>query len=60
METPDVQANLSGEQSARGWGLFLIQQLVDKVRMTTAGAHHIVELVLHLEEAPDACGLTDH
>jgi len=54
VETPDVAAKLTGEQSARGWGLFLIQEMVDKVRMTTEGPHHIVELVLHLEEASDA------
>jgi serine phosphatase RsbU (regulator of sigma subunit)/anti-sigma regulatory factor (Ser/Thr protein kinase) len=53
VETPDVGAKLSGEQSARGWGLFLIQQMVDKVRLITEGRHHIVELVLHLEEAHD-------
>ena len=54
VETPDVGAKLSGEQSARGWGLFLMQEMVDRVRLITEGPHHIVELVLHLEEAPDA------
>jgi anti-sigma regulatory factor (Ser/Thr protein kinase) len=28
-ETPDLLAKLSGEQSPRGWGLFLIQNMVD-------------------------------
>jgi serine phosphatase RsbU (regulator of sigma subunit)/anti-sigma regulatory factor (Ser/Thr protein kinase) len=54
VETPDIGAKLSGEQGARGWGFFLIQQMVDSVRVTTQGSHHIVELVLHLTEASDA------
>jgi serine phosphatase RsbU (regulator of sigma subunit)/anti-sigma regulatory factor (Ser/Thr protein kinase) len=51
-ETPDIAAKLAGEQGPRGWGLFLIQQLVDSVRVTADGRYHTAELVLHLEEAP--------
>ena len=50
-ETPDVAAKLAGEQTPRGWGLFLIQQMVDTVRVTTDGRYHTAELVLRLEEA---------
>jgi serine phosphatase RsbU (regulator of sigma subunit)/anti-sigma regulatory factor (Ser/Thr protein kinase) len=50
--TPDIHAKLRGEQSPRGWGLFLIQQMVDELRVTTDGRYHTTELVLHLEEAP--------
>lgn len=49
-ETPDIAAKLAGEQSPRGWGLFLIQQMVDRVRVTSDGRYHTAELVLHLEE----------
>jgi anti-sigma regulatory factor (Ser/Thr protein kinase) len=49
--TPDIHAKLRGEQSPRGWGLFLIQQMVDELRVTTDGRYHTTELVLHLEEA---------
>jgi len=49
-ETPDVDAKLRGEQSPRGWGLFLIQQMVDRARVTSDGRYHTLELVLHLEE----------
>jgi anti-sigma regulatory factor (Ser/Thr protein kinase) len=51
-ETPDIDAKLAGQQSPRGWGLFLIQQMVDRVRVTSDGQYHTAELVLHLEEAP--------
>lgn len=52
VETPDIAAKLAGEQSPRGWGLFLIQQMVDAVRVTTDGRYHVTELVVHLEETP--------
>ncbi len=47
-ETPDLTAKLAGQQSPRGWGLFLIQNMVDEMRVTTDDAHHTVELVIHL------------
>jgi anti-sigma regulatory factor (Ser/Thr protein kinase) len=46
---PDLDAKLIGEQSPRGWGLFLIKKMVDDMRISTDGKHHIVELVLNLE-----------
>ena len=53
-ETPDVAAKLRGEQSPRGWGLFLIQQMVDRLRVTSDGPYHTAELSVHLEEGLDA------
>ena len=47
-ETPDLTAKLAGQQSARGWGLFLIQNMVDAMHVTTDDVHHTVELVIHL------------
>ena len=52
VETPDIAAKLAGEQTPRGWGLFLIQEMVDAVRVTSDGHYHTAELVLHLEEGP--------
>jgi len=46
---PDLDAKLEGKQSPRGWGLFLIKNMVDEVNVSTDGEHHIVELVVHLE-----------
>ena len=39
-ETPDIEAKLEGEQSPRGWGLFLIKNMVDDVLVTTDERHH--------------------
>jgi anti-sigma regulatory factor (Ser/Thr protein kinase) len=43
---PDLQAKLQGEQSPRGWGLFLIQKMVDEMNTYSAGDRHVIELVL--------------
>ena len=48
-EAPDIEAKLAGEQSPRGWGLFLIKNLVDEMRVSHDGTHHTVELVLNLK-----------
>jgi anti-sigma regulatory factor (Ser/Thr protein kinase) len=45
-ETPDLAAKLAGEQSPRGWGLYLIKNLVDEMHVTADGAHHTVELIV--------------
>jgi anti-sigma regulatory factor (Ser/Thr protein kinase) len=46
---PDLEAKLEGMQSLRGWGLFLIQSMVDEVRVSGNPNHHTVELVMHLK-----------
>jgi serine phosphatase RsbU (regulator of sigma subunit)/anti-sigma regulatory factor (Ser/Thr protein kinase) len=53
---PDLEAKLAGEQSARGWGLFLIKSMVDELRVTDDDRHHMVELVMHLDGADVARG----
>jgi anti-sigma regulatory factor (Ser/Thr protein kinase) len=46
--TPDIDAKLEGRQSPRGWGLFLIERMVDEVRQSGDGDRHTVELEMHL------------
>jgi serine phosphatase RsbU (regulator of sigma subunit)/anti-sigma regulatory factor (Ser/Thr protein kinase) len=48
-EVPDLEAKLAGLQRPRGWGLFLIKNMVDEARETSVGERHIVELVMYLE-----------
>ncbi|TCO50202.1 serine phosphatase RsbU (regulator of sigma subunit) [Kribbella antiqua] len=48
-EVPDLEAKLAGLQRPRGWGLFLIKNMVDEARETGDGERHTVELVMHLE-----------
>jgi anti-sigma regulatory factor (Ser/Thr protein kinase) len=54
VELPDLDAKLSGLQTPRGWGLFLIQNMVDDLRTSADDRHHTIELVMHLKEAPNA------
>lgn len=53
-KTPDLRAKLAGEQTPRGWGLFLIKNLVDDMRVTGDTAHHTVELIMYLGGEKDA------
>ena len=46
---PDIEAKLAGEQTPRGWGLFLIEQMVDEVNRVGENGSHIVELVMNRE-----------
>jgi serine phosphatase RsbU (regulator of sigma subunit)/anti-sigma regulatory factor (Ser/Thr protein kinase) len=47
--TPDLEAKIAGEQTPRGWGLFLIERMVDEVSTARENGHHIVELVMNRE-----------
>lgn len=45
-EEPDLDAKLDGLQSPRGWGLFLIRNMVDDLRVVEASGAHTLELVI--------------
>jgi anti-sigma regulatory factor (Ser/Thr protein kinase) len=53
-ETPDLEAKLAGRQRARGWGLFLIKNMVDELDTASDGSHHTVRLTFHLKGDADA------
>ncbi|MEO8328585.1 MAG: SpoIIE family protein phosphatase [Candidatus Nanopelagicales bacterium] len=46
---PDLDLKLAGLQTPRGWGLFLIKNMVDEVTETTENGRHTVRLVMHLD-----------
>jgi serine/threonine-protein kinase RsbW len=46
---PNLETKLEGMQTPRGWGLFLIQNMVDEMHITSDEVHHTVGLVMHLE-----------
>jgi anti-sigma regulatory factor (Ser/Thr protein kinase) len=50
VQEPDLAAKLAGEQSPRGWGLFLIAQMTDNVRFLECKSGHTVELLWYLDE----------
>jgi serine phosphatase RsbU (regulator of sigma subunit)/CHASE1-domain containing sensor protein/anti-sigma regulatory factor (Ser/Thr protein kinase) len=51
---PDLEAKLEDAQTPRGWGVFLIERMVDEVRVSGNPDHHTVELVMRLEAGKDA------
>src|ERR671911_3161774 len=53
-EAPDLEAKLEGLQTPRGWGLFLIKNMVDEMHVTSDESHHTIEVVMHLEGGDDA------
>jgi anti-sigma regulatory factor (Ser/Thr protein kinase) len=53
-EQPDINAKLAGEQKPRGWGLFLIEHMVDAMEVATEGTTQTVTLTMHLGGARDA------
>jgi serine phosphatase RsbU (regulator of sigma subunit)/anti-sigma regulatory factor (Ser/Thr protein kinase) len=49
--TPNLEAKLTGAQSPRGWGLFLIRNMVDDLHVLSDDTHHTIELVMKLGES---------
>jgi anti-sigma regulatory factor (Ser/Thr protein kinase) len=47
-EAPDIDAKLAGRQSPRGWGLFLIRNMVDDMTDETDEVSHRLHLRLRL------------
>jgi serine phosphatase RsbU (regulator of sigma subunit)/anti-sigma regulatory factor (Ser/Thr protein kinase) len=56
VQTPDIEAKLEGLESPRGWGLFLIEKMVDSVRHWREDSRHVVELAMRAEGDEDATG----
>ena len=45
---PDIEAKLAELQTPRGWGLFLIKNMVDEMHVTNEVNQHTVELIIYL------------
>jgi serine/threonine-protein kinase RsbW len=45
-DEPDLLKKLDGGQSPRGWGLFLIRNMVDAMDVTTDGQRHTIWLTM--------------
>ena len=50
-EEPDLAKKLDGAQTPRGWGLFLIRNMVDAMDVTTDGQRHTILLTMRTEGA---------
>jgi anti-sigma regulatory factor (Ser/Thr protein kinase) len=47
--SPNLEAKLQGQQSPRGWGLFLIKNMVDEMNVISDESHHTLELFFDLK-----------
>jgi serine phosphatase RsbU (regulator of sigma subunit)/anti-sigma regulatory factor (Ser/Thr protein kinase) len=45
--SPDLASKLAGEQSPRGWGLFLIKNMVDEMKINQGEQGQIIELIVN-------------
>ena len=52
-EQPDIEAKLAGLQRPRGWGLFLIKNMVDDARESSDDHEHVLELEMRLRPDTD-------
>jgi len=52
-EKPDIDLKLAGAQKARGWGLFLIKNMVDSMDVTSDGSTQTVTLTMARKEPTD-------
>lgn len=50
---PDLDLKLAGLQTTRGWGLYLIQHMVDAMDVTTDGDRHTVRLTVFTRPADE-------
>jgi len=54
IQKPDIDAKITGKQSARGWGLFLIQSLMDEVEFDwNPETGNVTRMVIHLKQTSD-------
>ena len=57
LDEPRIFAKLAEEGNTRGWGMFLIENLVDEVRITsTPNKGTTVRMVIHLDNAEEGRG----
>lgn len=49
-QIPDIEAKLAGLQTPRGWGLFLIKNLMDELHIIHTDQQHTLELVMFLRD----------
>jgi serine/threonine-protein kinase RsbW len=54
---PDIEAKIEGREPPRGWGVFLIKNLVDEVQFDAkAGGGHEIRMLIHLDRKSSSVG----
>ncbi len=51
VETPNIEDKIEGKSDRRGWGIFLIKNLVDEVKFESAPeGGNLVRMIIHLDK----------
>ena len=48
--TPNIDSQIEGKTDPRGWGIFLIKNLVDEVSFESTPEGNVVKMIIHLEK----------
>ena len=47
---PEIESRIEGKTPARGWGIFLIENLMDEVSFEATANGNVVKMIIYLEE----------
>ena len=48
--TPNIDSQIEGKSDPRGWGIFLIKNLMDEVTFESTPKGNVVKMIIHLEK----------
>src|SRR6266850_1268744 len=48
--TPNIDSKIEGKSEPRGWGIFLIESLMDEVTFESTPEGNVVKMIIHLEK----------
>ena len=47
---PDIDSQIEGKTPPRGWGIFLIEELMDEVSFDSSAEGNVVTMIIHLDK----------
>lgn len=50
LQPPDIESRMEGKIDPRGWGIFLIENLVDEVTFESTAEGGVVKMIIYLEK----------
>lgn len=48
--TPDIESRIEGRTETRGWGIFLIENLMDEVSFESNAQGNVVNMIIYLDK----------
>ena len=49
-ERPDLESRIEGRKEARGWGVFLIENLMDEVSFEATAEGNVTRMIIYLDK----------